>query len=394
MDARVDRQTDARAPAIEWSAARWFAGACEAAVVVAWLLLVARDQYGVAWLQPRELALDVLFVAAVAGVVVGRVAARRGAAAAPRLVARLVFRTFIIAAALVGAEYIARFAYREQRSSGNAGDFVARRGGGPAVLANSLGFRDRELPPKSADRYRIAVVGDSFSWGQGIEASERFSDLVGGFLGPKYEVFNFGQPGTPDHLVQLAQVLPTAPDFLLLQIYINDFETPDMQRPRPYPLLPPSVHTEVEQASLFYDLLNIQWAVLQSQLGLVDSYEQYLSRNLQDPGSPNARRSIEVLGAFVDRARQAGVPSGIVLFPAADAMGPDGSSYPFGYLHDRVRALCADERIPCLDLLPAFSKIKDPRTMWVSQFDAHPNAMANRRAAYEILQRFSPVWRR
>jgi hypothetical protein len=31
--------------------------------------------------------------------------------------------------------------------------------------------------------------------------------------------------------------------------------------------------------------------------------------------------------------------------------------------------------------------------MWVSQFDAHPNAMANRRAAQEILQTFSPVWR-
>ena len=394
MDAELHRPTDGPGPATEWRAARRFAHACEAAGLLAWLLLVLRDQYGVGWLQPHEIALLVMFLGAVFGVVAGRMAARRGAAAAPMLSARLVFRTIVIAAALVGAEYIARFAYREQHSSGNAGDFVARRGGGPAIVANSLGFRERELPPKSPERFRIAVVGDSFSWGQGIEASERFSDLVGGFLGPKYEVFNFGQPGTPDHLVQLTQVLPTSPDFVLLQLYINDFETPDMQRPRPYPLLPPSVHPAVEQASLFYDLLNIQWAVLQSQLGLVDSYEQYLARNLQDPGSPNARQSIEVLRAFIARARQANMPSGIVLFPAADAMGPDGSNYPFGYLHDRIRALCADERIPCLDLLPAFSKIKDPRTMWVSRFDAHPNAMANRRAAYEILQRFSPVWRR
>jgi hypothetical protein len=30
--------------------------------------------------------------------------------------------------------------------------------------------------------------------------------------------------------------------------------------------------------------------------------------------------------------------------------------------------------------------------MWVSRFDAHPNAMANRRAAYEILQEFAPAW--
>jgi hypothetical protein len=377
-----------------WPAARRFAAVCEAIVVLAWLLLVMRDQYGVAWLEPRELALDALFLAALAGVVAGRVAARRGAAAAPLLALRVLFRAGVIVLALIGAEYVLRFAYRGQHSSGNAGDFVARRGGGPPVVNNQLGFRDRDIPPKSAERYRIAVVGDSFSWGQGIAAAERFSDLVGGFLGPNYEVFNFGQPGTPDHLVQLAQVLPTSPDFILLQLYINDFETPEMQRPRPYPLLPPALHRDAEQASLFYDQLNSQWAVLQSQLGLVDSYQQYLARNLRDPGAPNARQSIEALRAFIARSRAAGVPCGIVLFPAADAMGPDGSNYPFGYLHDRVRNLCIDESMTCLDLLPAFSRIRDPRSMWVSQFDAHPNAMANRRAAYEILQQFSPVWRR
>jgi hypothetical protein len=31
--------------------------------------------------------------------------------------------------------------------------------------------------------------------------------------------------------------------------------------------------------------------------------------------------------------------------------------------------------------------------MWVSPFDAHPNAMANRRAAAEILEKFGALWR-
>jgi hypothetical protein len=57
-----------------------------------------------------------------------------------------------------------------------------------------------------------------------------------------------------------------------------------------------------------------------------------------------------------------------------------------------VRAICVEEQIPCVDLLTAFSSFKDPRQTWVSWFDAHPNAVANRRAAYEILQRFGPVW--
>jgi hypothetical protein len=50
--------------------------------------------------------------------------------------------------------------------------------------------------------------------------------------------------------------------------------------------------------------------------------------------------------------------------------------------------------VPCLDLLPLFSSFRDPRAVWVSPFDAHPNALANRRAAYEILKAFGSVWQR
>ncbi len=297
---------------------------------------------------------------------------------------------------LVAAEFATRFVFRHAHSSGNAGDFVAGKRDGPAVVNNSLGFRDREIPPKSPDRYRIAVVGDSFAWGQGIAADERFSNLVGAALGPGYEVFNFGQPGNnmPEHLEVLTRALSISPDFILLQLYINDWETSEMVRPSPYRLLPASLDRTLERSSMLYDLLNRQWQSWQPTLGVIDSYDGYMARNLKDPSSPNARKAYGQLREFVDRARAAGVPTGIVLFPAPDAMGRYGSRYPFGYLHDGVRSICADEHIACLDLLPPFSAIEDPRTMWVSPFDAHPNAMANRRAAKEILQKFTPGWRR
>jgi lysophospholipase L1-like esterase len=307
---------------------------------------------------------------------------------------RVVFRTLVIVAAIVGAEQVARLAYRTAHSSGNAGDFIGRRGGGPAIVVNHLGFREREIPPKQAGRYRIAVVGDSIAWGQGIEAPERFSNRLEEFLGARYEVFNFGLPGAHDHMSQLAQALSTSPDFVVLQLYITAFETPEMERPQPYPLLPESLHRRLEPSSMLYDLLGIQWAQLQQELGVVESYEQYLARNLRDPDSPSSRAAFGPLREFILRSRRTGVPSGIVFFPATDAMGANGSGYPFGYLHERVRTLCAEQQIPCLDLLPAFSKIKDPRTLWVSPFDAHPNADANRRVAYEMLARFAPVWHR
>jgi hypothetical protein len=209
-------------------------------------------------------------------------------------------------------------------------------------------------------------------------------------------VLYFCRPGNdmPEHLDVLGEALPVSPDFILLQLYINDFETKQMERPRPHPFLPASLNRDLERSSVLYDLINRDWANWQPTLGIVDSYERYMSRNLADPSGPNSRLAFGMLREFIERSLRAGVACGVVLFPATDAMGPDGSNYPFGYLHERVGTTCASQQIPCLDLLPAFSTIHDPRSLWVSPFDAHPNAMANQRAAGEILRQFAPIWQR
>src|SRR5260221_14192164 len=126
-------------------------------------------------------------------------------------------------------------------------------------------------------------------------------------------------------------------------------------------------------------------------VGMTESYANYMERNLRDANAPNAREAFGQLHEFFVRSRAAGVPTGEVLFPVTEAFGPDGRAYPFGYLHDAVRQICADEKVPCLDLLPLFSTFRDPRVTWASAFDAHPNAMANRRAAYDIRRTFGSV---
>jgi lysophospholipase L1-like esterase len=323
-------------------------------------------------------------------------ASNRSPSRAVAIVARLALMIVVGGASLVCAEVAARFVFRNARSSGRAGDFVAVRGGGPPVVTNSLGFREREIPSKSPDQYRIAIVGDSFTWGQGIAVDERFSNLIGASLGAGYEVLNYGRPGNnmAEHLDELDQVLAASPDFILLQLYINDFETRQMERPQPYTLLPAAFDRDLERSSVLYDLLNQQWANVQPALGIVDSYTGYMARNLRDENNPNSRLAFGMLREFIERARQGGAGVGAVLFPAPDVMGPHGSNYPFRYLHERVQRTCGSEQVYCVDLLHAFSTIENPRSMWVSPFDAHPNAMANQRAAGEILRQFAPVWHR
>jgi lysophospholipase L1-like esterase len=372
----------------------WIGVASVSAMVAAWLVLVLHSQYQIAWLGDYAVAADALFLTGVAGIALTRSLERRGSARVGAIALRLGFSMAVIAGALVVSEFAARFVFRDAISSGNAGDFIAHRGGGPRISVNSLGFREREVGPKDPNRYRIAVIGDSFTWGQGIEERDRFSNLLEGFLGSQYEVLNFGRPGNnmPEHLNEIELVLPLRPNFVLLQLYVNDFETPTMKRPETHPLLPSDLDGRLVRSSLLYQLLLGRWAQFQQAVGLSETYTHYMARYLQDPNAPDARAAFGMLRQLIDRARAAGVPIGVVFFPAPDAMGPNGATYPFGYLHDRARAICAEEQIPYLDLLAPFSTFRPPRSMWVSPFDAHPNAKANRRAAFEILREFGPVW--
>jgi lysophospholipase L1-like esterase len=310
-----------------------------------------------------------------------------------RFVLRLLLATVVFAAMLVAAEYALRFWFRHVTSSGDARDYFAQAHP-PQVAKNSLGYRERELTPKDPHRYRIVVVGDSFTYGQGIEAPERFSNLIEALLGARYEVLNFGIPGhdMPQHLQVLDQVLTLQPDFVLLQLFINDFETAQMARPRPHPLISDGAARGWGRSSVLFDLASGPWVRIQEATGLAESYVHYLDRNLRDPNAPNAQIAFGMLRQFLEKAKAAGVGVGVVLFPMTDAMGPNGSNYPVGFVHDRVRQIAAAAGVPLLDLLPAFSTYKDPKTLWVSRFDAHPNAVANKRAAQEILHAFAGRW--
>src|ERR1700730_9920452 len=135
---------------------RLVATGCETAAVLAWLLLVLRDQYGVRSLQAyNQVSFDELFLVSIAGAGIARALGRRSADAGRTFALRLVLVVGMTVVALVSAEYLARFRFRQARTSQNARDYIARRGSWSAGPSNSLGFRDRDIPPKSAARYRI-----------------------------------------------------------------------------------------------------------------------------------------------------------------------------------------------------------------------------------------------
>jgi len=101
------------------------------------------------------------------------------------------------------------------------------------VSINSMGFRDREREPArqgfaaaGSKTFRIAVLGDSFTWGHGVEDEEVFTRLLEGLL-PGVEVWNLGVSAysTDQELLLLRRMAPVIrPDLVLVMISRNDFE--------------------------------------------------------------------------------------------------------------------------------------------------------------------------
>ena len=303
--------------------------------------------------------------------------------------------TFSILAA--GAEFATRFLFRTVTTSSDFGGYFSRRWARMDVpTLNHGGFRGREYSEaKPAGIFRIAAVGDSFTYGNGIRQEDRYSDLLQAQLGSHFEILNFGRPGanTPEHRTLVEELLPKIrPDFILLQWFINDVEGDSSEgRPTFRPLLPYApLHNWLNSESAFYTVATMKWAEAQVAFRMTTSYSDYLQRRFSDPNSRDSRLDRGELEKLIAAADQQHVPVGIVLFP--DTAAPIDEHYPFGYLHDRVLDTCAAHKLTCLDLRADFAPIKDRQTLWANRLDHHPSARDNAIAAERMLKTFSALW--
>lgn len=321
----------------------------------------------------------------------------------------LFFANFLLVAVTISislgiAEMFSRYVFADITSTPDNTSFFAKRWmQREPPIVNSFGFREREFSrTKESDVYRIAVVGDSFTYGQGIKENERFTNVIESRLNEfagQYEVLNFGRPGaeTIDHLAFLDDfILPVTPDFVLLQWYLNDPEGHDKTgRPKvKYRLIPSDVlagflHTH----SALYYLLNSKWIELQNRLGLMGSYKEYLAKRFKDPDSVDSIAYAGVLRNFIDTVKAKEIAMGIVLFPDFEDTGGKVENYTSGYLMDRVLEICREKNVPCIDLRSVYAQVSPATKLWVNLFDSHPGIIANKMASDAILNMFEGQWR-
>ena len=261
----------------------------------------------------------------------------------------------------------------------------------PQFQAGLYQLRDRPFAPQPpAGVLRIAAIGDSFVFGDGVPIELTLSRKLAGLLGPGFEVVNTGRSGfnTADE-VQVAQLF--AREFgcrrAIVVFVANDVV--------PSPRL-------VEQKNLLTDLCYVRdqrvgalrrqpWNSGQSRLaGLIFSRD-VLTRvtdmtvkwylDCYDPAK-NAAGLAQLAENFRQLATLDDCQVALVMYPLLEGLERD---WPLAPIHARVGQIARDAGLPVLDLAPAFAG-QTTSELWVHPTDHHPNGRANAIAVEAIFK--------
>lgn len=259
------------------------------------------------------------------------------------------------------------------------------------VQLNPQGFRDlapftRTVPE---GQRRIAFLGDSFTFGHGLErAEERFSDLVGKDLAArapgKFQVANLGLSGIAvNDMAPIWDATVVHPDshvdIAVYCICLNDIEW--MARKETETQYKP-LQTLRPRFILFRNTYFYNWLYFRIQLlrqPKLLNYYDYVRQYYAGPPWKGMEQELDKLGGLM---KSNGTEMRLVVFPFLHNLGPD---YPFREAHQRFIQYAKERNLRVLDLEPVLSPhAKEGLT--VNPFDAHPNARAHALAAEAIVR--------
>jgi GDSL-like lipase/acylhydrolase family protein len=259
------------------------------------------------------------------------------------------------------------------------------------ISINALGFRGHETADEiGRSGLRIAVVGDSVAFGQGVRDGETLSSQLAARLRRRLSmdiaVVNLGVPGydtCQEYGMFRERAVPLKPQDALLIYVDNDTDPPWIQVrdgamviPDTRPGFVGDTVAALRKSSDSFNFLFTHWQVVKGQHITVDQYREMLARKFND-GNPGWRRSRGCLHSFVALAKERSIRVMVIPFP--ELLGVKESPYPFaGYVRTVCEAARADGAA-CVDVVPALEHPTYP--LRVSGVEHHPSAEVYRRIA-------------
>lgn len=259
---------------------------------------------------------------------------------------------------------------------------------------NSLGCRDPEWTEyKPEGVKRLAVIGDSFTYGWGINRVEdRFSDLLqakfDGWRPGAVEVMNVAWRGwdTRAQVDAVERILREyGVDEVLLAYVPNDIEKVLPTGPDFNPHRPPVSRWVRTEASFLLDYL--YYRLYAPWTAGASGYCDWLSDGFEQEQTWHAHETD--LGRMIVRCRDRGAMLRAALLPF---LKTSGTKFDSEAIHAKLTRFFQINQTPVVDLLPVVCGIP-PHQLAVNAHDYHPNERANRLMAEGIWNAFGPEWR-
>ena len=244
---------------------------------------------------------------------------------------------------------------------------------------------------KPSGTYRIAVLGDSFTFAPYMQFDDAFPKRLERMLNlnndaPRVEVINYGVPGysTKHEVDALRRAHTEGADLAILQITLND---PQIKPYTPTGLTgknqfgPPTL-------SGFQKTLYEHWRSLGFVMARIHNaqthtaYREYYFDLFEN--TKTKKHFEESLNRIAKVSRNKNLPVIAVVFPLLGL--PLDDSYPFHPLHDQVRDELDRLSIPSFDLFQAYQGLPLARIQVEPGKDFHPNEIGHRIAAEAIYQ--------
>lgn len=243
------------------------------------------------------------------------------------------------------------------------------------VSINSDGHRDKEYPTEKGDAYRIVFLGDSLTFGWGVEIEDTFQYILEQEISKSSptEIINFGTGNyNTEQEVNLFFEKGTKydPDKVVLFYFINDAEvTP-------------------EKSGLWFlgysHLISFYWSRINSLMNNIvasKSFEEYYNALYEEEqeGWVNARKSLLELR---DYCRERGIALQVVLLPELH----DTDNVIFKKVYDKISNFLQESGIDYMSLAGLFKGHGNEIELWVSFDDAHPNDIAHAKIAESLVE--------
>jgi len=253
---------------------------------------------------------------------------------------------------------------------------------GAQITTDSNGFRVNENSHNiSYFNDKILFLGDSFTFGWGVQNDSTFSQLIGGWLAKDNKNISTINAGCGNYNtimeVELFKTkgLQLNPKIVVLVYYINDIE----DTPRRLSLFRHYVMTNFYLYGYLFD----KYARLKSKYDKGFKNNYYISNYIdQDKKYGNVKAITELANI----CKRKNIRLLIVNIPDLRKL----DNYPYSFATEHIKQTAKSLNIEFLDLYHSI-KSYEPENLWVSLEDPHANAKANYIFALAMKNKFNEL---